>query len=351
MTAEVSLRTRVCLQCRTAYGEDETCPAKRHETISIKEDPGRKKLDDEVWGPDSRARALRRMAKAGAGGGAAGGILKGGCGGCDVGGLEGCSSVGELGEAALVILAIVAVGLVAIVLTRLIWKLIVYIRMRRDQPKPHGALLRPPKIARKVHAVGTVKTGQPSKTPWKAGSCLAYAMELHKKNLLGGGAMRRDAATAGIEIALDDGRVMRVPAGRIRLLGRLAKQDVDKHRLLDSVDLAGHLTRDGREFFPYDHTLGLTLKSGDRVEVLGQIELAADPGAAGGYRASAGVVVPVGVPVLRVQGAGAPPDARLRIADDGDAGAEAEAAEEEAEREAAEAAAREPSDRQRAPRP
>jgi hypothetical protein len=200
--------------------------------------------------------------------------------------------------------------------------------MRMDKPKPHGALLRPPKVARKVHGVGTVKKGEPVETPWKPGTCLAYAMELHKKELFGGGAMLRDAATAGFEVALDDGRVMRVPAGRIRLLGRLTKEEVDMERMLDQVDLTGHATRDGREYFPHDHALGLTLQPGDRVEVLGQVELGADTAQAGGYRANAGVLVPVGVPVLRVQG-GAAPDPHVRIADDHASGAAASEEEEE----------------------
>ena len=179
-----------------------------------------------------------------------------------------------------------------------------------------------------MQAAGTVKTGTPIATPWRAGNCLAYAFELHEKRIFGGGAMLRDAQTAGFEITLDDGRVLRVPKGRVRILGDRKGEDVEKDRMTsfrEEVD-PRHGREDERVLFPFDHARALTIMPGDRVEVLGQVETSA--GGSSGYRENAAVLTPVGVPVLRVRRGETDPEKRVRIADDptqAEADAEAEA--------------------------
>ena len=44
-------RTRICLSCRRLLDSGESCPGKKHKTVSLVEGDGRKALDDEVWGP------------------------------------------------------------------------------------------------------------------------------------------------------------------------------------------------------------------------------------------------------------------------------------------------------------
>lgn len=288
-------RTQICLACRTLLQEGETCVGGRaHQTVSLAAPAGVQRLDDEVWGPDSRARQARQAAKAAAGGAGAGGFFEG-CTGCDAGGLD------ASGEAVLIVLAVVIAAGIAILLYFLIRALVRWIREKMDQPKPHGALAKAPKPrARAVAASGVIRAGTPMALPWAAGSVFGYAMQLYEARAFGGGAMLRDAATAGFEVALDDGRVLRVPAGRIQLVGRLPRVSAEDERIERA--LAELVPRAPTEtvLFPFDRVRGRTLGPGDRIELLGDVSIAADDGGGVGYRSNAGVLVPVGVPTLRV---------------------------------------------------
>lgn len=309
------MRKRICIGCRTLYGEREKCPGGgSHETVSLFDADGRALLEDEVWGPDSRAREMRRLARAGAGGATLGGFADGcSASGCEV--LEACSSAGDIGGAIVslfgIVLAAIVVGILTMVLYWLVKTIVNAIRDALDKPKPHGALLPPPKIpARAAKARGVVRRAKTLDLPWREGRACAYLLELHEKRVFGGGAMLRDAEAAGFEIDLDDGRVVRVPPGRIRLFGKTTREDVDEKRL------GAHLSEiesDTRKLFPHDFARTIVLAEGDRVEVLGPLETSADPVAGGGYRASAGVFAPAGVPMLRVSSR---EERRVRIADD-----------------------------------
>jgi hypothetical protein len=83
----------------------------------------------------------------------------------------------------------------------------------------------------------------------------------------------------------------------------------------------GTRTCRGRTLFPYDYAGAVTIAAGDRVEVLGELETTADGAQGHGYRASAALLTPVGVPVLRVK-RGAD-DAHVRDATDAEASADA----------------------------
>jgi hypothetical protein len=335
--AENPGRHRVCLGCRTLLGAGETCGAARgHEAVALDDAAQRARLDDEVWGPDSRARQLRRAAKAGAGGGALGSVLEG-CSGCDaVQGLEGCGELASAGEGlAAVLLAIVAAAVFALVTVVVVWVVLGLVRLIReklDRPKPHGALRKPPKARGRSNGAGTAAGDARLALPWKDGGALAYAFELHTKSAFGGDALLRDAMTAGFDVTLDDGRVVRFPPGRITIVGKLDRAEVDRDRVdafLASVDPT---KAERSSLFPYDHARALSIAPGDRLEVLGELELNADTTQGHAYRASAGMLVPVGVPVLRVRRR-ADDDAHYRVRGGGqDEAAEAEAeAEEDAE--------------------
>lgn len=309
------MRKRICVGCRTLFGEGEKCPGGGpHETVSLTDAKGRALLDDEVWGPDSRAREIRKMARAGAGGATAGGILEGcNLNGCEV--LDGCSGLGDAGEAILyvigIVIAAVIVGIVVMVLYWLIKTLVQWTRDKLDTPKPHGALLAPPRPkARAVQGRGVVRRSKPVELPWKEGKAAAYLMELHEKRVFGGGAMLRDAEAGGFDVELDDGRIVRVPPGRVRIFGATAIEDVEPKL---SAVLSEIEETDGRKLFSHDHARAIVINEGDVVEVLGVLEPSADTAAGGGYRASAGILAPVGVPVLRARGSEA---TMVRIADD-----------------------------------
>ncbi len=338
--------------------DGQTCGSKRgHEVVELGDEAQRRRLDDEVWGPDSRARQLRRAAKAGASGGAFGSILQG-CGGCDaLSGIEGCGELAGAGEGIIAVLfAVVAFILFAVVAAALVWlvsKLVAYIREKLDRPKPHGALRTPPRAGGRSYGAGTIEQSPRAliATPWKKGECAAYALELLVRAPFGGGALLRDASCAGFDITLDDGRRVRIPKGRIRVVStRLEEDDVDRKRVDDylrELDPHGDPTSE-HSLFPYDHARALALSPGARVDVLGELEPTADATDAHGYRASAGLLVPVGIPVLRVRRA-VEDAVRVRVSNDGAGGAVTERA--SAAHEIAEVAEEDESDTSSSDRP
>jgi hypothetical protein len=347
------VRHRVCLGCRTLLGKGETCGAKKgHAIAALDRSADRARLDDEVWGPDSRARKLRQAAKVGAGGGAFGGFLQG-CNACDaLQGLEGCGNLADAGEGIVAVLVFIvaaaAFAIVAALVGWLVMALVRWIRARMDKPKPHGALRKPPKASGRTHGTGAVSGQARVALPWKSGDALAYALELHTKTAFGGGALLRDAVTAGFDVTLDDGVVVRMPPGRVTIVGSLPPAEIERGRVdrflgdidprhdADVADVEEGAEK--RALFPYDFARAVEIGPGDRVEVLGELERTADGAQGHGYRASAGLMTPVGVPVLRVRQRivdGPPPSAGAKAKAHAAAEAQAEAsAEAEAEAEA-----------------
>lgn len=326
-------RPRVCLDCRTRIRGGGGCPDRpKHRVVDLTKASERARMDDEVWGPDSRARQLRELARAGAGGGAAGSALDA-CSGCEGSGsvLEACGAgEGAAGVvlsviAAIVVFIVAAVLVVALVaLVKWLWRTIA---RALDRPKPQGALRAPPKVKGVRQGLGKVVGAAKSACPWRAEPCVAFALELHKKRVFGGGALLRDAYTEGFEVVLDDGRRVIIPQGMVRLASPLAPLRVDTEVLdpyLESLD-PERVPASDRALFPWDVARGVALDPGARVEVVGELDAAPDPsGAEGAYRTSAAVYVPRGVPLLRLRSAAdvdaAAPDgegeapARARIA-------------------------------------
>lgn len=297
-------RARICVSCRTLLDEGESCPGKKHQTISLRKTAELEALEKEVWGRDSAQRAVRRAARDGAKGGALGSIFEA----CNCSGLDACDVAGAGEAVAGVVLAIVAVIVFAVVFAILAWvarQLYRVICDALERPRPEGALFEAPRPANDtVAASGVILGGKPLRTPWKPGSAFAYAFELYEKEVIGGSAMLREARTGGLEVALDDGRTLRVPEGRVRIVGPRVRVDTDASsvgRLVAELDPDRDLRK--QELFPHDFARALTLGPGDRVDVLGEVRVEADPSASG-YRSNAAVVVPVGVPVLRVRRGG-----------------------------------------------
>ncbi len=316
-SSPLPVRHRVCLGCRTLLANGATCGGKRGHVVAALDVPEqRARLDDEVWGPDSRARKLRQAAKVGAGGGLFGGLFQG-CSACDaLQGLQGCGDLASAGEGIVaVLLFVVAAALFAVVAALVAWlvmSLVRLIRARLDKPKPHGALRKPPKAGGRANGAGTALGDARVAIPWKSGECLAYALELHTKSAFGGGALLRDAMTAGFDVTLDDGRVVRIPPGRVTVVGKLEDASVDREsvdRFLGNIDPM-HAER---TLFPYDYAKAVAFGPGDRIDVLGELERTADTTQGHGYRASAGLLTPVGVPVLRIRRR-ADDDAHYRVA-------------------------------------
>lgn len=135
--------------------------------------------------------------------------------------------------------------------------------------------------------------------------CLAYAIELHYVGFGGDRVMLRDAAGAGFDVVLDDGRVAHIPPGRIRLVAPMRQViDVDNHALERYLISLDPQHEPGRAFDPlrYNVVAETVLLRGEPVELLSRFEPEVNPRAAPtGYREPAPVVwVARELPVLRL---------------------------------------------------
>lgn len=269
----VDARGALCLVCRTALAPGETCDGgPHHKAVRLAEPAERAKALDRVWGPPHlRAKGV---ASATATGGGVGGLFEG-CGGC--GDLAGG---GELGAVILVIV-IAAIAFIAIwwISTRIAHA----IRNHRARLRPQGAVaLSTPRGS----IAGTVTRGE------------AWGVELRHDDALGSKVMLRDGATSGLQITVDDGRVLEVPAGRARVFGDGEK--IDGAAAARRVDPA-YRDQDNHAVIPWDRAEEVKLAVGDRVELYGALDQRPDPNAREvGYRdAAASILMPAGVPWLR----------------------------------------------------
>jgi hypothetical protein len=298
----------------------------RHRVAPLRSHDGREALLDEVWGPPSRRRRARGVAKAGASGAAGGGILDAcsGCNGCDAAALE--------GEALIAIGVVLLVAVAAVIVYYVGKKLIEYIRRRRNRLVPAGALRRGASVGRgRAPRIGTVVADEREPTspaPPESAALgaplsmngepyVAYALELRRtRRYARGQVMLRDAATAGFAIELDDGQRVRVPPGPIALDARSGDrvdadgdaivgylERLDPERKMPRVQIADEHAYD--DPFPRDRAWVQTIAPGARVAVYGSLRRAplsaADAPAHGGYRdAAPSVLAPEGLPRLAV---------------------------------------------------
>jgi len=296
--APSALRTSICIDCRTLLAEGERCDAgHRHRVVSLKSPEGRGALLDEVWGPPSVRRRAMQLAKAGGGGLTFGSVFDG-CTACDA-----CTTGGDLGEFAVIVAGIMLIAAVVVVVYYVLIKIIEAIQAWRNRLKPHGALRRPASVGRGASFMGSVTQAATLNAPASQTPCAAYALDLASRRFLGGELMLHDAATAGFEVRLEDGRRVQVPAGRIRLEGvaGLESGTSTLQSYLQSIDPARG-NADDLDPLPFDEVRETRLCKGDRVQIHGTLEPIPDPEApAGDYRQAAPVIyVPVGVVGVRI---------------------------------------------------
>jgi hypothetical protein len=147
--------------------------------------------------------------------------------------------------------------------------------------------------------------GKAAMSPIGREPCLAYALALLTNRPAIGrrDVLWREAATVGFSVRLDDGLLVRVPPGRLRF-------EVDRHHAYYAprTQAAEHLPgalgiriTGELDFVPFDEALEDVLRPGDRVELLGRVELREDLTAERPFpRAPAPtVLVPTGTPVIR----------------------------------------------------
>lgn len=149
---------------------------------------------------------------------------------------------------------------------------------------------------------GRIVHGEEVIAPGSGTPCAAWAVELRYDGPWGTRTIFRAAATAGLDIIMDGGDHVRIPAGAVWLDGTFIQLDGEHasiDELLREVDPAG-ATSDW-PLFPFNIIREQLLDEGDRVEVLGVVE----PRPAQGddvrlYRDAPAIeLVHAGVPVLR----------------------------------------------------
>ena len=291
-------RTSICLACRTALLPDEACDTcQGQRTASLSSVTGRELLTQAAWGPPDVRLAEARLA------------------------LHAEHAVALLAlfgfVAGLFALWLLLPGLGplhvlgAALSMALFWGGGNMLLARRGSTFPIGAppLLAPgPAAAVRVGLGGEALGEAALLAPGSGTECLAYALELHFVGYWGDRLMYRDAVTCGFDVLLDDGRLARVPPGRIRMLGPV-RQVID----LDNLVLEEYLARvdrqhePGRAFDPlrYNVVSELLLVAGERVELVSRFEPEPNSSAVpASYRDPAPAIWTArGVPVLRVTGA------------------------------------------------
>lgn len=272
-------RDAICIGCRHVLSVDGACPAGHPQVTSLVKAETREVLVNEVWGPPNYRRMVKQAASAGATGSGVGGVLSSSC---DIGSLD--------GEVAIFMLILfVVVGGVYLV-GKLIGSIV---RKRRHQLLANGARRKLLPAGFSTGRVGTIVAGDMQPSPLGDDPAVAYAVKLSQR----GGTMLYDAATLGFEVVLEDRSRVIVPPGTcvIDLAGAPKIAVADYLARLDPLR--------GDEFDPFlhDRAVGRTLKVGDVVEVLGRL-IEQPSGGGGTYReAPATVLVPVGIPALRVR--------------------------------------------------
>lgn len=294
-------RSHVCIHCRTLLGPNEACDGgRKHQVVALGNSGGRLALLNEVWGPPSVRRRAKQLAKAGGGGLGIGSLFEGCGGGCD-----GCGGASLDGEALAVIGVILIVAVAVVGLVWLIMKVIEWVRAYQNRPKPNGGLVRPASLGRRAGPYGTIVGTPAMVSPASSTACLAWALDLRSKRFLGTGLMLRDAETSGFEVKLDDGTLARIPVGRIRIEGPHKRIDRDDATNLDlfvrTLAPNDDPEDEGLDPFPYDVVEETVVKPGDRVRLFGEYQREADPNVQGGYRTANVILVPQGIPALRVE--------------------------------------------------
>lgn len=277
------------MECRTALAPGERCDAHpKALTLDLADPAQRTRALDVVWGPP-HLRA-RRAAQVGAAGGTAGGLFEG----CSLGSCGDCAGVDFSGEALVAILVIAAAAIVAVLLYFLIKRIVYAIRAHNARVKPTGSRWQPP---RRPLMRGTIQHVTATKAPLSGTECAAWSIVVTEGRSTGGPIMLRDGGTAGFTLALEDGRTVAIPAGRIRVTGRGEDESIGESYLA-SID-PSHTGGDATPVIPVDDAREVRLAAGDKVLVFGGLGERFDTNVPTGYRdAPPTIVVVEGVPVL-----------------------------------------------------
>ena len=310
-------RSVICLSCRTALFPGESCDTDpSHATTSLDEPRGRELLVEAAWGPPEVRLGEARLA------------------------LHAEHAVALLATfgfvAGLFALWLIMPGLGPLHVLGAALSMAVFwgsgnlLLARRGSDFPVGARPLPgerPRHAERLLAghsaagdaddsglalssrrlgMSGMAAGQDSiESPASGTDCLAFAVELHFVGYWGDRIMYRDAVTCGFDILLIDGRIGRVPPGRVRLVAPMRQViDVDNFALEQYLRAVDREHEPSRAFDPlrYNVVAEAVLLLGDTIELLSRFEPEVNPRAAPtGYREPAPAVwVARGLPILRL---------------------------------------------------
>ena len=255
-------RQSLCLTCRARLESGEVCDLHPRTAVDLGTEAGREKLRQRVWGsPEARAR-LREATQAGALGGGLGGLS----------GLDGCFEVGAAipGVQILVLVAAIFVG-VFFVYSTVAW-VVATIRRRKRLPGPSYGVSALSGKARTLPLSGTVSAAEPDgAAPLSDRRCVAWGVLLTGEDTAGSGpVLLRDGYTTGLEITLDDGRIVRVPSGRCRVVGstrRHPRRAVDHYLTTMKFPLDSGADAKTFPLFPADKAVEVLVSVGDRVHL------------------------------------------------------------------------------------
>lgn len=121
--------------------------------------------------------------------------------------------------------------------------------------------------------LGKVVHGEELLAPGSATPCVAWAVELRNAGPWGTRTVFRAGATLGMDIVMDGGDHVRIPAGALWLDGPLAQLDGEERTIDDLVEDVDPGGADSEwTLFPFNIIMEQHLDEGDRVEVLGVVE-------------------------------------------------------------------------------
>jgi hypothetical protein len=305
----VRRRSAICLACRTALFADESCDADAsHAIASLDEPSGRERLVEAAWGPPEVRLGEARLA------------------------LHAEHAVALLAVfgfvAGLFALWLILPGLGplhvlgAAMSMALFWgggNLVLARRGSdfpvgarpllgdglRDEPPAPGQTLAITLAPGRLGLRGMAAGGGSLESPASGVDCLAFAVELHFVGYWGDRVMYRDAVTCGFDVLLADGRIARIPPGRIRLVAPMRQViDVDNVTLEQYLRTVDRQHEPGRAFDPlrYNVVAEAVLLLGDSIELLSRFEPEVNTRAAPtSYREPAPAVwVARDLPILRL---------------------------------------------------
>ena len=132
-------------------------------------------------------------------------------------------------------------------------------------------VLLPPGHGRKQPLHGWIRTGVTCTAPFTGRRCAGYAIALRCDEYIGGETMLMHAAVVEMEVELDDGRTLVIPAGRVRL------EFPSLDRVLDHTPVHAFLARIDPDLghpaatIPFDHAWEGILLPGHQVAVMGEV--------------------------------------------------------------------------------